>query len=315
LVCPGCRARLHGLLDAIAEQYAALDTTKGRASTERISGSRTPPLPLRLDPLDLALPPHVKPVSDDLHPLYETTRVEVNVWRPARPTDADHYPTQRITVNERRRRRDATGWLAYGPSGDQIGEPGVAAVLDTWARDWQTHDWAAAMLPTPQVEPLLQWLDVWLDRACDHHRAIDDFAAELRNLLRSLRRANGLAGPSVTLLDVPCRRCDWLALAPVPRQDRIECLHCGDLASGDEYGRWTRLLASGVRDLVVDFDLDVLLYVDEAALLAKVTQNTVRLWVKRGVLPVADREYGRPRFLARDVLSAERRTRSGIVAV
>lgn len=259
--CPVCRTRLCAILDGIANQHAHLDATKGRGQTQRVSGSRTPPLPLRLDPLDLALPPHIHAVHD--------------------------------------------------PNHDQTGHPGIATILDSWARDWQTHRWANAWLPSPTVPALTRWLRRWLEPACDQHPAIDEFAAEIRGLLRPLYRANGLSGPAVELLDVPCRRCDWLALAPVPRQDRIECLNCGDLSSGDEYDRWTGLLAAGVRELAVDFNLDALLYVDEAALLAKVTQNTVRLWVSRGVLAIAERDYGRPRFLARDVLEAERTTRTG----
>ena len=312
-VCGACRARLRAMLDDIVTQWAELDTTKATAQAVRVSGSRTPPLPLRVDPLDLALPAHVQAVQDDLVPQYETIRVKVEVWLPGRPTAGDRYPTQTIEVAQRRRARDANGWLAYGPSGDQTGEPSTAAVLDSWARDWQTYPWANAMLPTPDVAPLAAWLTLWLEAACDHHPAIDDFADQLRQHLRVLRRVNGHAGPVVELLDTPCRRCDWLALAPVPRQDRIECLHCGDLTTGAEHERWTGLLAAGVRELAIDIDLDALLYVDEAALLAKVSQNTVRLWVKRALLPIAERDHGRPRFRARDVLAIERRTRTGVV--
>lgn len=312
-VCEACRARLRGLLGSIVEQWANLDPRRGRAAAVRVSGSRTPPLPLRVDAVDLALPAHVQGVEEDLLPQYETVHIEVEIWQPARP-DAVEYQTERIAVTQRQRARDANGWLAYGPSGDQVGEPSAAAVLDTWARDWQTYPWADVSLPPATVPALAEWLSRWLEVACDRHPAVDDFAEEMLELLRSLRRANGLAGPAVELLDVPCRKCDWLALAPVPRQDRIECLNCGDLASGEEYGRWTRLLAAGVQDLVVDFDLDALLYVDEAALLARVTQNTVRLWIARDLVPVAERDHGRPRLRARDVLEAERRSRTGVVA-
>jgi hypothetical protein len=262
-VCEGCRPRLRSMLAEAVEHFAHVDPRKGSTKGERVSGSRTPPLPLLVDPLDLRMPPHLDTVHD--------------------------------------------------PFGDQTGEISAATVLESWARDWQTYWWAT--LPPPTVGRLAHWLGLRLDMACDQHPAIDEFATGLRDLIRALRRVNGHLGPAFDLLDVPCRRCDWLTLVPVARADRVECLHCGDLASGEEYHRWTGLLVAGVRDQWVDFDLDALLYVDEAALLVRVSQNTVRLWVGRGVLAVAVRDHGRPRFAARDVFEAERRTRTGLLAV
>jgi len=261
--CEGCRPRLRSMLAEVVEHFAQVDPRKGSRKAERVSGSRTPPLPLLVDPLDLRMPPHLDTV--------------------------------------------------YDPHGDQTGEISVATKLEAWCRDWQTHWWAS--LPAPTVGQLAQWLSIRLELACDEHPAVDEFAADLRELIRTLRRVNGQLGPAFDQLDVPCRRCDWLTLVPVARADRVECLHCGDLASGEEYQRWTGLLTAGVRDQWVDFDLDALLYVDEAALLVKVSQNTVRLWVKRAVIEVAERDHGRPRFTARAVFEAERRTRSGLLAV
>lgn len=262
-VCEGCRARMMGLLGELSDYYAYVDLRRGSNGSQRVSGSRTPPLPLRVVALDLTLPPHVATVHD--------------------------------------------------PRRDQIGHPGVATILDSWARDWQSH--IDAHLPSPTVPLLCAWLSRWLETACNDHPAIDEFAAEILDLIRTLRRVNGQAGPAVELLDVPCRRCDWLTLAPVPRQDRIECLNCGDLSTGEEYQRWTGLLTVGIREQVVDFNLDALLYIDEAALLVRVSQALIRQWASRGILPVADRDRGRPRFYARDVFEAERHTRSGVLAV
>ncbi|MES2210993.1 MAG: hypothetical protein V4515_12575 [Chloroflexota bacterium] len=304
-VCEGCRARLRSMLIETVEHYVRLDPRKGSTGGERVSGSRTAPLPLLVDPLDLRMPPQLGEVSDTRMPQYELVEESVTVWLPARPDE--EYRSEEQTL----RRRRATGEL--GPSGDQVGELSVATMLESWARDWQTYWWA--LLPAPTVVHLARWLGVRLEKACDEHPAIDDFAADLRDNIRALRRVNGELGPLFDLLDVPCRRCDWLSLVPMARADRVECLHCGDLASGEEYQRWIGLLAAGVRDQWVDFDLDKQLYVDEAALLVKVTQNTIRLWIKRGVLSVADRDHGRPRLLVRDVFEAERRTRSGLLAV
>ena len=250
------------MLAEVVEHFVSVDVRKGNRGGMRVSGSKTPPLPLLVDPLDLRMPANVGTVHD--------------------------------------------------PFGDQYGEISVATRLEAWARDWQTYWWAT--LPPPSVGQLSNWLSLRLETACNEHPGIDEFALDMRELIRTLRRVNGQLGPAFDLLDVPCRRCDWLSLVPVAEQDRIECLHCGDLATGDEYTRWTGLLTAGVRDQWVEFNLDALLYVDEAALLAKVTQNTIRLWVKREVLGVAERHFGRPRFTARSVFEAERRTRTGLLA-
>jgi hypothetical protein len=308
-VCEACRPTLRSLIVEAAQLYA--DITLERASTggDRVSGSRTPPVPLNIDALDMTMPPHLGAVADELVKVYATVKVEVEVWLPAQP-DVE-YATVTEERSQRVRARDDRGILAYGPSGDQVGEISVPTMLETAARDWQTYRWA--LLPEPTVPALAKWLEVRLEWACDHHPAIDEFAAEIRDQVRTLRRLNGLAGPAFDTLDVPCRRCDWLTLAPIARKDLVECLHCGDLTTGEELDRWTGLLAAAVRDQWVDFDLDAMLYLDEAALLGKVTENTVRQWVKRGVLEVAERHHGRPLFVARDVLEAERRTRTGVV--
>lgn len=264
------------MLAEVVEHFVTVDVRKGNRGGVRVSGSRTPPLPLAIDPLDLRMPANVGTVHE---PPCE-----------CRPPGPDCRPGL--------------------PHLDQAGEISVATRLEAWARDWQTYWWS--ILPMPTVPALANWLGTWLEKACDGHPGIDEFAAELRDIIVALRRVNGLLGPTFDLLDVPCRRCDWLSLVPVAKQDRIECLHCGDLANGDEYQRWTGLLTAGVRDQWVDFNLDALLYVDEAALLVKVTQNTIRLWIKRGVLVVSERDHGRPRLTARAIFEAERRTRSGL---
>jgi predicted site-specific integrase-resolvase len=56
-------------------------------------------------------------------------------------------------------------------------------------------------------------------------------------------------------------------------------------------------------------DLDVLWSVDEAAEHAKVKPGTIRQWVARGHLPVADRVDGKLRFKPLDVARAEFKTR------
>lgn len=57
-VCDGCRTRLDRDLAEIAELHALLPDAlePGRQGTQRVSGTREAPVPLRLDVLDLSLP-------------------------------------------------------------------------------------------------------------------------------------------------------------------------------------------------------------------------------------------------------------------
>ena len=197
---------------------------------------------------------------------------------------------------------------------DQIGHESVLAILDSWVRDWRDIRNRGEGLPVPAGASLISWLRVRLDWATAQHPAIDDFAEEMHQTRSALRRALGITGGRPDFLDVPCRRCDWLSLGHVPRADRVECAHCGDLSTGEEFHRWAGLMAIGVWEGTVEIDFDKLLYVDEAALLVKVKETVIRQWAARGVLPIVERQYGRPRFRVGDVFEAERRTRAGVLA-
>ena len=151
---------------------------------------------------------------------------------------------------QRVRRRDHRGVLAYGLSGDQVGEPSVAAVLESWAHDWQTYRWA--LLPAPTVPALAWWLGERLEWACDEHPAADDFAAELAHLAAALRPG----APKAELkTGVPCRDCDRTTLYRWPGSDYIECGSCALLMTPDEYTRWMQLITmpahqSWVREVI-----------------------------------------------------------------
>ncbi len=240
-VCDGCRSRLRALLREVETNYAALRLAKGSANDgAKVSGSRTPPLPLVVNALDLTMPPHTRGVQDDLVPLYERVQVEVEVYEPTSPAMVlVKYPTRTEMLSHRRRRRDENGWLAYGPSGDQVGEPSVPAMLDSWARDWQTHRWR--VLPLPTVPMLAEWLLQGLEWVCDEHPAIDDFAHELSETAAAIRPH----GPRAELkVGVPCRECEVLALFCWPGSDYVECGACPSLLTPEEYARWTQLIAS-----------------------------------------------------------------------
>lgn len=63
-VCEGCRSRLRSLLAEVVELYAAVELEPGATAGSRVSGSRTPPLPLAVAALDLTLPAHLGTVHD-----------------------------------------------------------------------------------------------------------------------------------------------------------------------------------------------------------------------------------------------------------
>lgn len=188
-VCDGCRAHLADLLDELGERYDDVDLERATTGAAKVSGSRTPPLPLDLRSLDLTMP-----------------------------------PTRPGTIHD--------------PHGDQVGEVSVATVLDGWARDWQSYRWA--YLPTPTVPLLLDWLRERLDWACDHHPAVNEFAAELAHTVSRLRPAPERPERKV---GVPCRQCDHVTLYRRPRSTRIECASCPAIMTTDEYERWTQLIA------------------------------------------------------------------------
>lgn len=62
--------------------------------------------------------------------------------------------------------------------GDQVGTQPVAAILDSWARDWSAIR-EDEELPDPTVDALVAWLSRRLPWALDVHPAIDEFAREL----------------------------------------------------------------------------------------------------------------------------------------
>lgn len=175
----------------------------------RVSGSHGAPVPIQLDPVDLTAPARLP--------------------NPAR--SRGYYPR------------------SLWPE-DQIGLQSVATRLDLWVRDWISYDTCPGdHLPDATVSGLAGWLAVRVDWACNQHPAVDEFAAEMRELRAVLRRANG-DGPIYPepIQAVPCSGCDAVALfRPVNSPYRAECGACGKLYTDDEYQRWTGLLAMQAR--------------------------------------------------------------------
>lgn len=131
---------------------------------------------------------------------------------------------------------------------EQVGYLSTATVLDLWVRDWRDVLDLNEGLPKPTVANLSLWLTNRLDRACADHAAVDEFAGEIRDLARSIRRAVGISEIRPEQLDIPCPRCDLLDLHRLPGEDRVECGSCGVLLTEEEYRRWVKLLAADVQN-------------------------------------------------------------------
>jgi hypothetical protein len=133
---------------------------------------------------------------------------------------------------------------------DQIGELSVASRLDSWVDDWRTI-LPREGRPLPTVARLVQWLRDRLERACDLHEAIDEFAAEMRQIRRTMLAVLGQLPARPERVWVPCRNCDQLTLYRWPGDDRVRCEDddCALVLYPDEYERWIGLLAAQSRGM------------------------------------------------------------------
>jgi hypothetical protein len=131
-------------------------------------------------------------------------------------------------------------------SGDQIGYPSAATVLDGWCAmfaEEQRHS-----VPKPQPATQSRWL---LDRLDElfKHPAIDECAKEIGDLWHVLRRACGLPEPKPELCEgIPCKweGCDLRTLYRMPvsvfeEAQYVECLSCRRLMTIEDYDDWARL--------------------------------------------------------------------------
>lgn len=130
---------------------------------------------------------------------------------------------------------------------DQTGHLSVATELDAWVRDWRETLWPDHHQPVPTVSELAGWLRNRLVTAIAQHPAIDEFAAEIRDLRNTLRGQLGETDPqpeTMRFKGVTCRSCDLRGfLMRRPGDEYIECGHCGLLYTEAEYADWRDRLA------------------------------------------------------------------------
>jgi hypothetical protein len=100
------------------------------------------------------------------------------------------------------------------------------ATLDFWVQDWAGY--LEQELPEPTVTTMVFWLAARLPWACDSHPAVDDFAADLRDMTGQLRAFEGKDRGE------PVGRCPRLIgeercntpLYVDPYVDEIQCTRC-----------------------------------------------------------------------------------------
>jgi hypothetical protein len=237
-VCDLCRQRLAARLWELRDLHALLLAAlgPGRAQTQRVSGSRETPLPLRVSALDLAGDAHrdIEGVHDTLKPLIRTHPTDE--WT---ATWFDGTP-RRQRVYEREMVLDGDGSPAMVAARDQAGSWSVAAVLDSWARDWA--DILDLPLPQPEVPALVSWLGVHLRWALENHPAVEEFADEVTTMVYAVRALLNVSR-TVIHLEEACPSCNLTALTRDPGGGDVECRHCLRVWPHNQFERLAVVLA------------------------------------------------------------------------
>lgn len=112
---------------------------------------------------------------------------------------------------------------------DQVGAIPPVVVLDQWARDWA--DTRGDHYPAPTITRLTDWLLDRLPWALDNHPAIDEFAREINQTLRSIKGVVQSTKTGEPVGRCPSKlnddsRCNTRLFAD-PYLDLISCGRCG----------------------------------------------------------------------------------------
>lgn len=218
-------AQLWELSDLYSVARAAL--LPGSRGGQRVSGSRERGLPLAAGVADL-LTPVVRLGGQAVDSTRDTMVPKVRVWTVSEEIDLDSG--ERVIVTTWRRELvKVRGVPVMVAAGDQTGQRPVAVVLDSWVRDWVETRAMRETRPRPEVPELRAWLVNRLGWACDHHPAVDEFAAEVTCELYALRAVLNVSRRKIRLKE-PCPSCGMvLTLVRDPGGGKIvECQNCHD---------------------------------------------------------------------------------------
>lgn len=148
--------------------------------------------------------------------------------------------------------------VARAYADDQVGHMAIRARLGSWAQDWLSYAWCRSdHLPELTVPALAGWLGKWIDDACDHHPAVDEFADEMVDVLAAIRAYV----PRVVQeheqpprqrpepRTAPCPACDMVSLWWWPSEERVRCdtVGCDRAMTEDEYARWAKLVIADAK--------------------------------------------------------------------
>lgn len=135
--------------------------------------------------------------------------------------------------------------VAWTYPSDQLGSPPPLVLLHWWSLDWVTVRDMRETPPVPVMDDLVGWLLNRLDWAMDNHHAVDEFAADVSHMARTVRAVSQAgtkgepAGRCPRQQPDRAQRCG-AKLTVDPYVDRITCPRCG--ASWDQKtGGWLRL--------------------------------------------------------------------------
>jgi hypothetical protein len=135
---------------------------------------------------------------------------------------------------------------------DLVAPGGLVADLLTWEKDWrETRGFSAGAAfrgsQRQALESVVGFLRNHLPWACEHHPAVDEFAAEIRDVVRKCHTVLG-DQPRRYRLDLPCPSCDLLTLVRRDGDAYIECesVECGRLWTEHEYQRLCKILVSEI---------------------------------------------------------------------
>jgi hypothetical protein len=222
VVCDRDRQRLAAVPWKIRDLHRLLPAAlvPGRGARELIRGHREAPLPLRVDPLDLAGPVGSDSVTDTLRPGYRLVPSEERDW----DLVSCMGQIRRQTALERVPVMDGNGEQVWVGEGDQIGSPSVAAVLWSWVREWSER--ADFELPArTDVPTLTGWLSLHTTWALDNHPWIDRYAFEVTKLLYELRATLNLSEAPIHS-PLACPACKTAALRRQAGDKAWRCAEC-----------------------------------------------------------------------------------------
>jgi hypothetical protein len=175
------------------------------------------------------------------------------------------------------------------------------AILESWERIWRedfglspygpasaarnAHLQATLQPQSATLTGIVRFLQAWLERACDEHPAVDDFAAEVRSIHRTYKHAAGEASRGGWRVTCPADTDDGecanvLLVTAADFDSQVTCRRCRTTWATE---RLLRVVASSRH-------AELWLDPEAASEWLGVHQRTLRAWAKEGRIK---RSHGR----------------------